>query len=73
LDELPEISGMIYPVEDMLMFQSGRQIIRFDGLTYSVMVNEMPEEAKSIADIQSNQRLLLNSRASQSAKIVALE
>jgi hypothetical protein len=37
------------------------------------MVNEMPEEAKSIADIQSNQRLLLNSRASQSAKIVALE
>jgi len=73
LDELPEISGMIYPVEDELIFQSGRQIIRFDGLNYSVMVNEMPEEAKSIADVQSNQRLLLNSRDNQNAKIVALE
>jgi Tol biopolymer transport system component len=73
LDELPEISGMIYPVEDELIFQSGRQIIRFDGMNYSVMVNEMPEEAKSIADVQSNQRLLLNSRDDQNAKIVALE
>ena len=72
-DELPEISGMIYPVEDELIFQSGRQIIRFDGLNYSVMANGMPEEAKSIADVQSSHRLLLNSRDNQSAKIVALE
>jgi len=72
-DELPEISGMIYPVEDELIFQSGRQIIRFDGLNYSVMANGMPEEAKSIADVQSSHRLLLNSKDNQSAKIVALE
>ena len=72
-DELPEISGMIYPVEDELIFQSGRQIIRFDGLNYSVMANGMPEEAKSIADVQSSHRLLLNSKDNQSAKIVSLE
>lgn len=73
LDELPEISGTIYPVEDALIFQSGRQIIRFDGKTYNVMVNELPQEVISIADIYNSEKLLLNSRAYQSAKIVALE
>jgi DNA-binding winged helix-turn-helix (wHTH) protein len=73
LNELPEISGKVYPVEAELIFQSGRQIIRFDGKTYSVIVNELPEEAISIADVMNHQTLLLNSSAGQSAKIVALE
>jgi DNA-binding winged helix-turn-helix (wHTH) protein/Tol biopolymer transport system component len=73
LDELPEISGDVYALENELIFQSGRQIIRFDGKTHSVIVNELPEEAISIADVLNNQTLLLNSSASQSAKIVALE
>jgi len=73
LDELPAISGLVYPMEDELIFQSGRQVIRFDGKSYSVMVNELPEEAISIADVQNSQNFLLNSSSSQSAKIVALE
>ena len=73
LDELPEISGTIYPVKDELIFQSGRQVIKFDGKTHSVMVNELPQEAISIGDAQNSDRLLLNLSSNQSAKLVALE
>jgi hypothetical protein len=72
-DEIPKISGDVYPLENVLIFQSGRQIIRFDGNTYSVMVDELPEEATSIIDVQGDERLLLHSNSSRSAKIVALE
>jgi transcriptional activator of cad operon len=71
--EIPEISGDVYPLENVLIFQSGRQVIRFDGKTHSVMVDELPEEASSIVDVQSDDRLLLHSSASRSANIVALE
>ena len=70
---LPEISGMVYPMEGALIFQSARQIIRFDGKSYNVMVNELPPEAFSIADVHNSEMLLLNLRSSQSAKIVELE
>jgi hypothetical protein len=73
LDELPEITGTIYPVKDELIFQSGRKIIKFDGETHSVMVNELPQEAISIGDAQNSDRLLLNLSSNQSAKLVALE
>jgi transcriptional activator of cad operon len=73
LDALPEISGMVYPIKDALIFQSGRQIIRFDGKTHSVMVNELPLEALSIADVKNSEQILLYSSSSQSSKIVALE
>lgn len=73
LDELPEISGMVYPVEDELIFQSGRQIMRFDGKTYRVVVSELPKNIVSIADVLNNNNFLLNSSSSKNAKIVALE
>jgi transcriptional activator of cad operon len=73
LEDLLEISGMIYPVENELIFRSGRQIIRFDGLTYTVLVNELPQDVISIADVLNKNNFLLNSSSSQSAKIVALE
>ena len=73
LHTLPAISGMVYPMEDTLIFQSARQVIRFDGKRYSVMVNELPQEAFSIADVHNSEMLLLNLRSSHSAKIVELE
>ena len=73
LHELPAVSGGVYPLENDLIFQSGRQIIRFDGENYSVIVNELPEQALSIVDVHSSEIMLLNTRSSQRAKIVALE
>lgn len=73
LDELPEISGTIFPVKDALIFQSGRQVIKFDGQNHSVLINELPEDAISIADVQNSESLLLNLSSNQSAKLVILE
>jgi transcriptional activator of cad operon len=73
LNALPPILGSVYPMGDELMFQSGRQIIRFDGNRYNVMIEELPQEGLSIADIHNAETLLLNSSSSHSAKIVALE
>jgi hypothetical protein len=72
-DELPPIFGDVYPLANALIYQSGRQIIRFDGNTHSAMGYELPNEALSIADVQNSGELLLNSSSFQSAKIVALE
>ena len=60
-------------MEDALIFQSARQVILLDGTGYSVMVNELPQEALSIADVHNSEMLLLNLRSSHSAKIVELE
>ena len=73
LNALPPILGSVYPMGDELIFQSGRQIIRFDGNRYNVMIEELPQEGLSIADIHNAETLLLNSSSSHSAKIVALE
>jgi transcriptional activator of cad operon len=73
LNALPPILGSVYPMGDELIFQSGRQIIRFDGNGYNVMIEELPQEGLSIADIHNAETLLLNSSSSHSAKIVALE
>lgn len=73
LNELPEISGTIYPVKDELIFQSGRQIMKFDGKTHSVLVDKLPEGVISIDDAQNSEKLLLNLSSNQNAKLVALE
>jgi hypothetical protein len=73
LEKWPQISGNIYPVEDNVIFQSGRKIILFDGQSHTVLVSELPESVISLADVLNKNEFILQSSATPKAQIVALE
>lgn len=70
--DLPDITRHIIPVENGILFQSGRKIVRFDGSTFTPENLELPPEASTLVDYAAG-KMLFYSQAETRANIVLME
>ena len=66
------VQGQVVPYRHTLLFQSGSQLYQFDGQSFALLHNDLPEAASSLYDVHELEQWLFHSAQGNNANIVQL-
>lgn len=65
-------SSAAFPVNNKILFQSGREVVSFDGSNFEILELQLPDLAEGLIDVISNNKLMFTTEPKDFASIAEI-